>query len=64
MLAIVALAVVAFLFRTTWGGGCMMLGSHLTIVFGVLNLVVAVVVDQFAEQRSRDVTGMAMDTRQ
>ena len=36
-------------------------GSHLTIVFGVLNLVVAVVVDTFAEQRTKDVTNMAME---
>lgn len=34
-------------------------GSQLSIVFGVLNLIVAVVVDQFAEQRTKDVTNMA-----
>ncbi|CAE7545994.1 pkd2 [Symbiodinium necroappetens] len=37
------------------------MGSHLTIVFGVLNLVVAVVVDTFAEQRTKDVTNMAIE---
>jgi len=36
-------------------------GSHLTIVFGVLNLVVAVVVDTFAEQRTKDVKNMALE---
>lgn len=34
-------------------------GSQLSIVFGVLNLIVAVVVDQFAEQRTKDVSNMA-----
>ncbi|CAE7574112.1 CACNA1B [Symbiodinium natans] len=34
-------------------------GSLLTLVFGVLNLIVAVVVDTFAETRQRDVLGMA-----
>lgn len=35
------------------------LGSHITIIFGVLNLVVAVVVDEFADRRERDVRTMA-----
>lgn len=39
-------------------------GSQLTIVFGILNLIVAVVVDQFAEQRTKDVTNMANDLEQ
>lgn len=36
-------------------------GSQLSIVFGVLNLIVAVVVDQFAEQRTKDVSNMATE---
>eukprot|EP00930_Biecheleria_cincta_P021408 TRINITY_DN15884_c0_g1_i3.p1 TRINITY_DN15884_c0_g1~~TRINITY_DN15884_c0_g1_i3.p1 ORF type:complete len:761 (-),score=134.45 TRINITY_DN15884_c0_g1_i3:253-2478(-) len=36
-------------------------GSQLTIVFGVLNLVVAVVVDTFAEQRQKDVENLAQE---
>lgn len=44
-----------------WTATGIFVGSHLTIVFGVLNLVVAVVVDTFAEQRMRDVTTMAME---
>eukprot|EP00931_Biecheleriopsis_adriatica_P050563 TRINITY_DN29281_c0_g1_i1.p1 TRINITY_DN29281_c0_g1~~TRINITY_DN29281_c0_g1_i1.p1 ORF type:complete len:630 (+),score=90.84 TRINITY_DN29281_c0_g1_i1:56-1945(+) len=36
-------------------------GSMITLVFGLLNLVVAVVVDTFAEQRARDVLSMAED---
>jgi len=44
-----------------WVATGIFVGSHLTIVFGVLNLVVAVVVDTFAEQRMRDVTTMAME---
>eukprot|EP00439_Symbiodinium_sp_Y106_P035933 s1823_g4.t1 len=35
------------------------IGAYLTIVFGVLNLIVAVVVDQFAEARERDVLNLA-----
>eukprot|EP00913_Durusdinium_trenchii_P014990 g14061.t1 len=34
-------------------------GSLLTLVFGVLNLIVAVVVDNFAEARQRDVLNLA-----
>eukprot|EP00440_Ansanella_granifera_P072607 gb/GFBE01078786.1/.p1 GENE.gb/GFBE01078786.1/~~gb/GFBE01078786.1/.p1 ORF type:complete len:734 (+),score=127.88 gb/GFBE01078786.1/:1-2202(+) len=37
------------------------MGSLLTIVFGVLNLVVAAVVDEFAEQRVRDVNAIAQE---
>lgn len=37
------------------------MGSQLTIVFGVLNLVVAAVVDEFAEQRMNDITSVAQD---
>eukprot|EP00438_Fugacium_kawagutii_P030368 Skav223251 [mRNA] locus=scaffold2231:551146:554915:- [translate_table: standard] len=47
--------------RDPWIATGIFVGSHLTIVFGVLNLVVAVVVDTFAEQRMRDVTTMAME---
>lgn len=36
-------------------------GSQLTLVFGVLNLVVAVVVDTFAEQRQKDVENLAQE---
>ncbi|CAE8615002.1 unnamed protein product [Polarella glacialis] len=36
-------------------------GSLLTIVFGVLNLIVAVVVDEFAEQRQRDIENQAQE---
>ncbi|CAL1144969.1 unnamed protein product [Cladocopium goreaui] len=35
------------------------MGSLLTLVFGVLNLIVAVVVDNFAETRQRDVLNLA-----
>eukprot|EP00434_Breviolum_minutum_P011263 symbB.v1.2.009937.t1/scaffold640.1/size177612/20 len=35
------------------------MGSLLTLVFGVLNLIVAVVVDNFAEARQRDVLNLA-----
>lgn len=44
-----------------WLASSIFVGSHLTIVFGVLNLVVAVVVDTFAEQRLKDVATMAME---
>ncbi|CAJ1430762.1 unnamed protein product [Effrenium voratum] len=44
--------------RHPWATG-IFIGSHLSIVFGILNLVVAVVVDTFAEQRGKDVTSMA-----
>jgi len=37
------------------------MGSLLTLVFGVLNLIVAVVVDTFAEARQRDVLNLAED---
>lgn len=36
-------------------------GAQLTIVFGVLNLVVAVVVDEFAEKRSHDYMTQAVE---
>lgn len=36
-------------------------GALLSIIFGVLNLVVAVVVDTFADLRSRDLSYMAME---
>ncbi|CAJ1374741.1 unnamed protein product [Effrenium voratum] len=36
-------------------------GSQLTLVFGVLNLIVAVVVDTFAEARQSDVEALAED---
>jgi len=39
--------------------GIIFMGSLLTIVFGVLNLIVAVVVDTFAEARERDVLNLA-----
>ena len=35
------------------------MGSNLTLVFGVMNLIVAVVVDTFAEARQRDVLNLA-----
>ena len=35
------------------------MGAYLTIVFGVLNLIVAVVVDTFADARERDVLNLA-----
>jgi len=37
------------------------MGSQLTVVFGVLNLVVAVVVDTFAVQREKDVVEFAQE---
>ncbi|CAE8583576.1 unnamed protein product [Polarella glacialis] len=40
------------------------MGSQLTVVFGVLNLVVAVVVDTFAVQRQKDVFAQEMDADQ
>lgn len=36
-------------------------GAHLTLVFGVMNLVVAVVVDTFAEQREKNVQDRAQE---
>ncbi|CAJ1370888.1 unnamed protein product [Effrenium voratum] len=39
--------------------GFIFIGSLLTLVFGVLNLIVAVVVDTFAEFRARDVMKLA-----
>eukprot|EP00931_Biecheleriopsis_adriatica_P032483 TRINITY_DN18955_c0_g1_i2.p1 TRINITY_DN18955_c0_g1~~TRINITY_DN18955_c0_g1_i2.p1 ORF type:complete len:720 (+),score=167.68 TRINITY_DN18955_c0_g1_i2:52-2211(+) len=44
-----------------WLTAIIFCGSLLSIVFGVLNLVVAVVVDTAAEQRQKDVTYLAMD---
>ncbi|CAJ1437562.1 unnamed protein product [Effrenium voratum] len=41
------------------GTAIIFVGSLLTIVFGVLNLIVAVVVDTFAEARERDVLNLA-----
>ena len=35
------------------------MGSLLTLVFGVLNLIVAVVIDMFAEARERDMVNLA-----
>jgi len=35
------------------------IGSQVTLVFGVLNLIVAVVVDNFAEARQRDILNLA-----
>ncbi|CAJ1413432.1 unnamed protein product, partial [Effrenium voratum] len=39
-------------------------GSQLTLVFGVLNLIVAVVVDTFAEARAHDVLNLAEELEQ
>lgn len=39
-------------------------GSQLTLVFGVLNLIVAVVVDTFAEARAHDVLNLAEEMEQ
>eukprot|EP00931_Biecheleriopsis_adriatica_P004096 TRINITY_DN105814_c0_g1_i1.p1 TRINITY_DN105814_c0_g1~~TRINITY_DN105814_c0_g1_i1.p1 ORF type:complete len:630 (-),score=96.07 TRINITY_DN105814_c0_g1_i1:96-1985(-) len=36
-------------------------GSQLTVVFGVLNLITAVVVDEFADQRQKDIITLAHD---
>ncbi|CAE7198450.1 SCN10A [Symbiodinium natans] len=41
------------------GTAIIFVGSLLTLVFGVLNLIVAVVVDTFAEVRQRDVLNLA-----
>ncbi|CAE7215279.1 TPC1 [Symbiodinium sp. CCMP2592] len=41
------------------GTAVIFMGSLLTLVFGVLNLIVAVVVDTFAEARERDVLSLA-----
>ncbi|CAK9009818.1 unnamed protein product [Durusdinium trenchii] len=43
------------------GTAIIFMGSLLTLVFGVLNLIVAVVVDTFAEARQRDVLNLAED---
>lgn len=40
------------------------IGSQLTLVFGVLNLIVAVVVDTFAESRAHDVLNLAEEMEQ
>lgn len=39
-------------------------GSQLTLVFGVLNLIVAVVVDTFADSRDRDILNLAEEMEQ
>ncbi|CAE7898813.1 Sodium channel protein type 11 subunit alpha [Symbiodinium microadriaticum] len=39
-------------------------GSSLTLVFGVLNLIVAVVVDTFADARERDILNLAEELEQ
>jgi len=36
-------------------------GSLMTLIFGVLNLIVAVIVDSFAEMRAKDVSSLAKD---
>lgn len=41
--------------------GIIFIGACLTIVYGVLNLVVAVVVDTFAEERTKNETLLAME---
>ena len=41
------------------GTALIFMGAYLTIVFGVLNLIVAVVVDTFADARERDVLNLA-----
>eukprot|EP00931_Biecheleriopsis_adriatica_P055925 TRINITY_DN33153_c0_g1_i1.p1 TRINITY_DN33153_c0_g1~~TRINITY_DN33153_c0_g1_i1.p1 ORF type:complete len:599 (+),score=91.67 TRINITY_DN33153_c0_g1_i1:63-1859(+) len=41
------------------GSSFFFVGAHLTLVYGVLNLIVAVVVDTFAEQRSKDESRLA-----
>lgn len=46
--------------RHPWAG-IIFCGALLTIIFGVLNLVVAVVVDTFADLRSKDLSYMAME---
>ncbi|CAK9092127.1 unnamed protein product [Durusdinium trenchii] len=42
-----------------WYTSFVFVGSYLTIVFGVLNLVVAVVVDTFADAREHDMVNLA-----
>eukprot|EP00930_Biecheleria_cincta_P035581 TRINITY_DN24466_c0_g1_i1.p1 TRINITY_DN24466_c0_g1~~TRINITY_DN24466_c0_g1_i1.p1 ORF type:complete len:681 (-),score=130.84 TRINITY_DN24466_c0_g1_i1:142-2151(-) len=49
---------VPILLRHPWTA-VVFIGSHMTIIFGALNLVVAVVVDEFAESRARDYEHMA-----
>jgi len=41
--------------------GLIFTGSLMTLVFGVLNLIVAVIVDTFAENRSKDVNSIAKE---
>ncbi|CAJ1441572.1 unnamed protein product [Effrenium voratum] len=47
--------------RAAPGTAVIFVGSQLTLVFGVLNLIVAVVVDTFAEARLHDVEALAED---
>jgi len=44
-----------------WWSGVIFMGSLLTLIFGVLNLIVAVVVDTFAEVRSKDMLSRAQE---
>lgn len=46
------------------GTAIIFVGSQLTLVFGVLNLIVAVVVDTFAESRAHDVLNLAEELEQ
>lgn len=44
-----------------WQGGSVLMGALLTLGFGLVNLIMAVVVDTFAEKRDSDVVGRAVD---
>lgn len=46
------------------GTSIIFVGSQLTLVFGVLNLIVAVVVDTFADSRDRDILNLAEEMEQ
>eukprot|EP00930_Biecheleria_cincta_P100297 TRINITY_DN91930_c0_g1_i1.p1 TRINITY_DN91930_c0_g1~~TRINITY_DN91930_c0_g1_i1.p1 ORF type:complete len:679 (-),score=120.82 TRINITY_DN91930_c0_g1_i1:533-2422(-) len=50
--------------REVWWTSLVFIGAQLTIVFGVLNLIVAVVVDTFAEQREQDVDAIATEMQE
>mmetsp|Transcript_10767 Transcript_10767/g.37699 ORF Transcript_10767/g.37699 Transcript_10767/m.37699 type:complete len:847 (-) Transcript_10767:275-2815(-) len=52
---------VAVIEEAPWTAVPVFVGSLLILVFGVLNLIVAVIVDTFAEGRENDVTSKAID---
>eukprot|EP00931_Biecheleriopsis_adriatica_P039366 TRINITY_DN22514_c0_g1_i1.p1 TRINITY_DN22514_c0_g1~~TRINITY_DN22514_c0_g1_i1.p1 ORF type:complete len:694 (-),score=128.10 TRINITY_DN22514_c0_g1_i1:315-2396(-) len=53
------------LIQNYWASGIILIGAHLSITYAILNLIVAIIVDEFAEARSQDEMMMAeeMDIR-